>query len=381
MLDLPFLLDFAAQFIKSITSGEIDIEKTNIPFFASQLLFNFNFLFKEPLGETESEFYKELCDTINKNQVSYEYWFFFNFRLSILRTPKEYRSSWAGSFKHGVIDNLLHDDQWKSHSKTKEILYTPSSTMYDNSFKYCLSQKDYLIFPTVFSNFSIQDMNQTVGSNLFLVGLSGDKLYADGRAMYPDQFFAHDLVHLSNEFQGRDGMCLSVLTKIATRFHTYKKNIISRQNTKSTTKSTTRSTTNYLKLLDFLFFYATHEKCVYYSLENIYMGRPDSYIDSIFEFLLKNPQYVLRKDWYIIPEILHYNVEYFKDILTKALSPTPNLDLPLPLPLLLSSIPKNNLNVTSLNFTVHANYDNEIEYTNQVTLNDILNYNLLISNC
>lgn len=257
---------FAKTFIQDRKDKKIDIYTTHIPFFATWVVKNFEAFYpKNVVGdETVENFRAEMESRIKDGKVTYEWWLVFNMRLSILMTPKEFRSTWAGDSQMKEFDNTLFEEGWKDHDRSK------------SSLKTYLENPEYVFFPSYLGDFTIEGINRTFYSGAFLVGLINKPIMVDGRLMYPDQFFKHDLVHYQNErYQHKDPEIML----------TAKKSFYE--------KRAAESNPHIIQLLDFTFFYATHEVILgTTAVTECMQNRPDFLID-----LFEKGEF-FRADWY-----------------------------------------------------------------------------------
>ncbi|MBS0628507.1 MAG: hypothetical protein JSS09_09910 [Verrucomicrobia bacterium] len=235
----------AKNFCESRKTGKIDPKNTHIPFLANVIQCNFITLFpEEKIGDYDLEtkldienFRKEMKERIEKKDITYEWWLYFNLRLSILATPSLYRSN----IKNEHSLDLIKSGDWKNHENSVASNFFSA---YDNP--------SYFLFPTTMGNLSIHTMNETCGTNLWLIGLINKPLIADGKVMWPNHFFYHDLNHLAVQIL----LLKTFEISLNQMLHTKEKFIQIREILKSFNDP---KIIPLIKLLDLVFFHLWHE--------------------------------------------------------------------------------------------------------------------------
>lgn len=201
--------DYAAKFVEAVKNKEINVKTTHLQFMCQAVRHNFDTIFPEnkisTYGDNDRilirQFKKEMEYRISSNQVTYEWWVLFNLRLSILVTPPDARSNFVASEQREDIQMLMQNSSWKSHEKTVEALqkqeYANISIKPLDILKKIEAAR-YFLYPSCQGEFKIKSMNDVYTTHLWPIGLTSTPVMGDGRLMWPDQFFRHDLVHLDN---------------------------------------------------------------------------------------------------------------------------------------------------------------------------------------
>ena len=142
-------------------------------------------------------FRAEAQKRLREGRVTYRWWLNFNFRLSILATPRRKRST---DFAGGLVKELYRTGDWVSDESLEAAYLRPNLEGGDPGTG--------AVVTTLFSNFphiiavpSVEPLGTMPFDRTFLtgvhpVGLTGRAVRADGEKMYPDAFSRHDLEHL-----------------------------------------------------------------------------------------------------------------------------------------------------------------------------------------
>ena len=144
----------------------------------------------------------------NSERVTYRWWFSFNFRLSILATPKDYLEIY---FKNISVEALITktsmeeiDSFFRGLNRNTMIVWRPTQDLV-NKFP------ERIIVPTI-HRLGIISINSTHGTGVHFVGLNNDFVFADQITMYPDAFFLHDLNHIF-AIKGVDSLRLATFVR------------------------------------------------------------------------------------------------------------------------------------------------------------------------
>ena len=137
------------------------------------------------------------------HKVSYRWWVYFNFRISILLTPKEKRTATRGGFSNLFVQELYETDAWKSESAFDAFI--EKFIFNRNSSRPGIIMEDYIkefpvkiIFPTLVGEIGISVLNKIFSTGVYPFGQISAPSMIDGREMYPDHFFGHEFVHMDN---------------------------------------------------------------------------------------------------------------------------------------------------------------------------------------
>lgn len=192
-------------------------------------------------------FTAEAIQKISSNQVTYRWWVFFNFRLSILLTPKNKRTSERGGGPNNFAQIVLEKNSWRTEKAFERLVEQSWGGLRDltNIGKACDEFPSRILMPTIAGDLGIIALNRSFLTGVYPIGLTSDVVWADGREMYPDHFFGHDLVHLDNErFSiNRWEAPESRVKGFQTQFQTEMENLPQRER----------------EMLEFVWFIASHE--------------------------------------------------------------------------------------------------------------------------
>ena len=180
------------QYLQEINA---DPKTTHIPYFASQAeqtIFKFEEGLKKQNQENTSfleerlkileEFKKEAQKRIKNQEVTYDWWANFNFRLVLLATPStdlpEYFVTYTTPLftTHESIDKNFDQTLFKEFQDIKEMF--PETIMF---------------FST--DDFGIMAFNR-MGASSHFIGVSGHNKSADELDRTPIEFFIHDMSHV-----------------------------------------------------------------------------------------------------------------------------------------------------------------------------------------
>lgn len=128
--------------------------------------------------------------------VTYRWWINFNFRLSILATPKEHRQfnyfgKWTTNEELEELYVIL------KKKKRKNLLLEETGLTGDLILQMVDLSNNFpeaVLIPTK-HDLGIIPINKTHGTGMHLIGLNNNLIHADEQDMYPDQFFLHDIEH------------------------------------------------------------------------------------------------------------------------------------------------------------------------------------------
>ncbi len=286
------MIDYAQAFCQACKRGEIDPAKTHLAYFTKAVEENFNALFpKDSNNRDIDSFRKEMNDRISRGQVTYEWWLAFNMRLSVLATPPVYRSGWAGSYLDKEMGAWVQSGGWKNHEETVPVI------------EQYLEPQDYCLLPTHLGDLKIHDMNRMFASGAFAIGLSNKPLMVDGRLMWPDQFFRHDLVHFRNERRFMDEEPPGDFIPVRERFFQMRESLHS---------------DHLVKLMDFVFFYMSHEIVSVRNMKNYFKSPPTRPFKREFIFNENTFDYMKRSDWYVdhVPKPQELGFQSMRQMLT-----------------------------------------------------------------
>lgn len=146
-----------------------------------------------------ANFKREAEQRVSNKNVSYEWWICFNFRISILLTPEENRSTVRAGRPNSNLSQIYSHDLWHSHNSLIAS-HDIKNYLKINSFP------ENILYPTIQGDLSLEELNLTATTNTFLIGMAEDQIVADGENMWPEQFFHHDLVHFSNFLHNENSM-------------------------------------------------------------------------------------------------------------------------------------------------------------------------------
>ncbi|MEI8365972.1 MAG: hypothetical protein WCF65_06105 [Parachlamydiaceae bacterium] len=308
-------------FGKAFMNSTIDRVKDDIPALHEAVRVNFIHIFPDdPEGMPDSDrktdialFRQEMNTRITTNTVTYEWWCYFNLRLSILATSESDRKvAWSGGYINEALTELMINGKWKNHEDivaARNMLWRPIPLINVQSTTHCY-------FPTTLGELNIADMNDMFATGVFPIGLVNHPVMADGRLMHPVEFFIHDLTHSGNECARLDGLPLNKLRPFCETFQEVKHLL----NKLPNTDKDQLHVEELVKLLDFIVFNETHE--VPLALREIakYPDKTDYFTtlekkDSIFA--LPKPNFLERMDWYesLIPSPQFFGINNKRNLI------------------------------------------------------------------
>ena len=137
----------------------------------------------------------------DSKQVTYQWLFGLNFRLSIIATPKEHLYFKDIQTEDLVIHKTIEDiDKLfkrvikKNNEMGNHFMATMINQIWSRNLRLVHSFPEEIIIPTI-HNLGIMSINNTHGTGVHFIGLNNNPFSADRREMYPDHFFQHDIQH------------------------------------------------------------------------------------------------------------------------------------------------------------------------------------------
>ncbi|MGZ3826818.1 MAG: hypothetical protein ACXVCR_17835 [Bdellovibrio sp.] len=316
---------------ETLRARKINPRKTHIPEFSDQVNKHIDFA-RKSIGVQKDrdvkkrlsildQFDAEASKRVKDKNVTYEWWHDFNYRLSILMTPKLGRTVVSGSSQDKFAAALLKKDRWKTHESFRaaaaELKKGKPSAF--NEFAVADAYPKHIVIPTIDGIHGIAALNSTFGTDVSIIGMIGKRIRADGREMYPDHFFRHDHVHVKNEkfLDKRQDLSRKIKVKLRQNYLNYRDNVPLSGDRRNA--------------FEFAYFFATHELM---GTEDIirYGGNYDTMLDDEVIKYVRNP------DWYasIVPpwasesdaaakkflqmslqELKKFSESYYKDISKK----------------------------------------------------------------
>lgn len=129
--------------------------------------------------KAEAEMVKDL------ERVTYRWYLNFNYRLSILATPQEHRR-W-----------FIKDEDWITNEALEAFFNnTPRDKLKGSLHLGHLLDlfPDLIVLPTS-SDLGVISLNRTVQTGISLLGLVNQPVFVEGRLVYPQTFWEHDVDH------------------------------------------------------------------------------------------------------------------------------------------------------------------------------------------
>ena len=188
------------EYLKEINA---DPKRTHISYFADQIkktLADFSASFNKEKNKHKKEFIKarlnllkalkkEAYSRIENQEVTYDWWADFNFRLVFLITPMKVIKKTIAKNSSITVEDFRTDKKFKDFimkylHKSEEL----------NVFQFIKSKfpKAVMFFST--DNFGIMAFNRTEGRSL-IVNVSGENKSADSTVYHPFGLFLHDIRH------------------------------------------------------------------------------------------------------------------------------------------------------------------------------------------
>lgn len=149
---------------------------------------------------TLARFEAEAARRVAESGVTYQWWYEFNYRLSILMTPAARRGGLSSSFR----ENLLRTQAWRSEEGFRRAA-EPYAGRFDLMEKVDAASafpRDILI-PTFRGELDVDELNAMYGTGLHPIGMIDRAKFADNRTMQPDDFFNHDGAHAIGNMDAR----------------------------------------------------------------------------------------------------------------------------------------------------------------------------------
>ncbi|MFP5458721.1 MAG: hypothetical protein ACLGG7_08305 [Bacteriovoracia bacterium] len=200
---------------EKLRSGKIDPKRTHVPEFAQQVSAHGDYYRAAILAQNEGAERLKLLEALMaegakrqaEGSVTYEWWISYNHRLSLLATPASKRTALAGGADDPFDVELLKSPNPFDPAEYERVRSRVLQKMKDDDFDYfnaaTAAEKfpKLVLLPTVENNgeLSLGFLNDVQGHGVYPVGMASQRGVVDGREMYPDQFFRHDLVHASND--------------------------------------------------------------------------------------------------------------------------------------------------------------------------------------
>ncbi len=194
----------------------INYSSSHIPEFSEQIDSHLHFAeeaLKKQISEDKDErttifkdFIKEANEKKQNNQVTYKWWVLFNFRLSILLTPSDKRTTLRANQRNPFIEILYKENAWIKESELENINESYLSSLEENIinlprtiFESIQLFPNHIIIPTTLGIIGVKSFNSRFLTGINPFGLIRSKVTGDGIEMYPDNFWGHDEVHFVNE--------------------------------------------------------------------------------------------------------------------------------------------------------------------------------------
>lgn len=144
-------------------------------------------------------------------KLTYEWWIIFAYRLSILITPIQARSSASNdiAIKDTFADKLLKENLWHTDEDFRRLMGDINSVedhlrldIFDIYHLRQLIKKfpEIIMVPSTEGDIPIHSFNEAILYHVIPLGIVSNGLYADGQFFYPDRFFRHDIGHAKNWF-------------------------------------------------------------------------------------------------------------------------------------------------------------------------------------
>lgn len=197
--------DYLLTFVKKIKFGKFTATD-HIPFLADEA--NAMLQFITPYLKTNKQlairsmFQAELQQRNMKQQLSYEWWLIFAYRISILVTKESERVDTCIAGKH-----IIKEDLWLAHDNLYKLLMSypdhgnPGSLHKDTPafaafLKKIIGKFPHMVLaPTTIGHVPIETFNHLIAHNALPLGVTAFPIDADGITYNPDQFITHDIDH------------------------------------------------------------------------------------------------------------------------------------------------------------------------------------------
>lgn len=178
---------------QKLRSGLIDPTSTHLPEFSNKIPLFFRRIENFIAGqeghyldtverlETLAAMRREYADRVVAREVSYEYWVVLSQRLAILATPEIERTAPFISVTQSML--AQHDIVYRRY-------FGPGA-----QYTHFLQRfPDVLLMPTM-ETMGVASFNPIFSFQVYPIGLVSEQLSVDGRRMWPDSYWKHDLEH------------------------------------------------------------------------------------------------------------------------------------------------------------------------------------------